>query len=256
MTERTIGFIVAEDEVLLRENLLKKIEACDPRLRCLGTAADGEDALALLNETMPDILVTDIRMPIMDGLELIEHSRRLSPDLGIVIVSGFGDFEYAQQAIRFGVSDYLLKPVQPDKLAVVLRRLRDRIDTDADKVDEEFGLGKDKLYDSLAEYADAMETWLVANLREKTQLGVLCERLKLKPAYAVKIYRKCKGVTPMRHLTVLRIRRACQLLTANPGLEIKQVADLVGYEDPLYFSRVFTRETGQTPSSWRAEKSS
>ena len=253
MAESVIGFIVAEDEVLLRKNLVKKILATDPRLRCLGTASDGEDALALLNETVPQILVTDIRMPVMDGLELIEKSLQLSPALGIVIVSGFDDFPYAQRAMRLGVSDFLLKPVQTDDLALALRRLRDRVDAEANEIEQEFGLGEDHLLKNLSEYADAMETWLRAHLNEEVHLGELCERLKLKPSYAVKIYKKCKGVTPMRHMTILRIRQACHLLSNGQALQIKQIAHLVGFDDPLYFSRVFGHETGCTPSEWRAK---
>ena len=73
VAEGTIGFVVAEDEAPLRANLVKKILSVDACFKCLGTASDGEDALALVNQTIPQILVTDIRMPVMDGLELIER---------------------------------------------------------------------------------------------------------------------------------------------------------------------------------------
>lgn len=252
MAETTIGFVVAEDEAPLRSNLVKKILTLDPSLRCLGAASDGEDALALVNKVVPQILVTDIRMPVMDGLELVERSLQISPSLGIVIISGFDDFSYAQRAIRLGVSDFLLKPVQTEDLAAVLRRLRDQIDAEADRAEQEFGLGEDRLLEHLSQYADAMEAWLRAHLDEEVHLAELCAKMKLKPSYAVKIYKKCKGVTPMRHLTVLRVRHACHLLVNSPALQVKQVAHLVGYEDPLYFSRVFSHETGLTPTEWRA----
>jgi len=248
-----IGFVVAEDEALLRQNLIKKILAADPALRCFGAASDGEDALALVNKTIPQILVTDIRMPVMNGLELIEKSLQFNPSLGVVIVSGFDDFPYAQRAIRLGVSDFLLKPVQTEELVVALRRLIHQIDAEASKAEQEFGLGDHRLLESLAEYADAMEAWLRAHLSEEVHLGEVCARLKLKPSYAVKIYKKCKGVTPMRHLTVLRVRHASHLLVNSPTLQIKQVAHLVGFDDPLYFSRVFNQETGHTPSEWRTK---
>ena len=248
-----IGFVVAEDETLLRENLVRKILAIDPLMKCLGTAPDGEDALALVNQTMAAILVTDIRMPVIDGLELIERCRQLNPTLGIIVVSGFDDFPYVQRAMRLGVSDYLLKPVQVSDLAAALRRLRDHVESQARAVEQEFGLGEGRSHDSLAEYADAMERWLIAHLREEVHLGDLCRRLKLNAPYAVKIYKECKGVTPMRHLVILRIRQACQILIHSPALQVKQVAHLVGYDDPLYFSRVFGQETGVTPTQWRTK---
>lgn len=251
-TDHKIGFVVAEDESLLRENLIKKILACDSRLACWGTARDGEEALCLVKETLPDILFTDIRMPVLSGLELIEKVRRVIPALGIIIVSGYNDFEFAQQAIRFQVTEYLLKPVSSEKLAATVARLCHLIDTSRIQRDGEFGLGPDGRFDSLSAYADAMDAWLTNNLRRKADLGTMCQGLGLKPAYAIKIYKRYKGTTPMRHLTVLRITEAKRILVRNPELEVKQVATLVGYSDQLYFSRVFSQETGMSPTTWRA----
>ena len=130
------------------------------------------------------------------------------------------------------------------------------LEAEASKAEQEFGLPEDRLFENLSEYADTMEAWLRAHLKEEVHLGELCARLKLNPSYAVKIYKKCKGVTPMRHLTILRIRQACHLLVNSPALQIKQIAHLVGFDDPLYFSRVFSQETGHTPSDWRNKDTS
>ena len=93
-----------------------------------GEAGDGELALPMILSTKPDILLTDIRMPFMDGLQLSELVKKELPETEIIILSGYDDFSYAQKAITCGVSEYLLKPIAPPKLLASLRRVRDRIE--------------------------------------------------------------------------------------------------------------------------------
>lgn len=91
-----------------------------------GTAGNGLEALALIERERPDILITDIRMPGCQGLELIERARRTVPDIEIIIISGYAHFEYAQTAIKLGVGDYLLKPIKKDELTATLSKLAQR----------------------------------------------------------------------------------------------------------------------------------
>lgn len=115
--------LVAEDELPILENLVQKLEALDLPIQIVGTASNGEDALALLNEHRPHILFTDIRMPLMDGLELIRRATASLPLLQVVIISGYDEFEYAQRALQYGAADYLLKPVNLARLRETTQRL-------------------------------------------------------------------------------------------------------------------------------------
>lgn len=127
MKNRKIKTIVVEDEVLLMRNIEKKIKQTDEAFEVIGCAYDGAEALKLIEENIPDVVFTDIRMPIMDGLRLTEILKDKYPQIYVVIVSGYDDFEYARKAIIYGVSNYLLKPVRVEELKETLEKLRKKI---------------------------------------------------------------------------------------------------------------------------------
>lgn len=119
--------IVAEDEKIIRDNTIRKIKARDPDFIIVGEFANSADALSFAMSNPVDILITDIRMPVMDGLELIKKIREYIPALQAIIISGYADFSYAQQAIRLGVDDYLLKPIKPDLLSQSLQKIKQKL---------------------------------------------------------------------------------------------------------------------------------
>ena len=112
-----------EDEIVTREGIRDNVDWKGNGFEFCGDAPDGEIALPLVKTTSPDVLITDIKMPFMDGLELCKFVRECLPDIKIVILSGHDEFEYAQQAIQLGVREYLLKPVTPHDLHQVLQRM-------------------------------------------------------------------------------------------------------------------------------------
>ena len=116
----TIKTIVVEDEVKILSNICSKICQLDPTFEIVGTAVDGREALEKIDLLRPQVVFTDISMPVMGGMELIKAVRDNYPSTVIVIVSGYSDFAYAQQAIRYGVSNYLLKPLENDSLIETL----------------------------------------------------------------------------------------------------------------------------------------
>lgn len=127
MKNYQIKVLVVEDENLLLKNMKKKITAVSPDFEIIGEAYNGREALEIIQNTPPDIVFTDIKMPIMDGLELSRILYEEYPDISTVIVSGYDDFEYARTVLTYRVQDYLLKPLQPDQLKRILFSLRDSI---------------------------------------------------------------------------------------------------------------------------------
>jgi YesN/AraC family two-component response regulator len=249
MAERRFSFAIAEDEEKMRDYLARKVAELDPRFVCVGTAADGEEAVDLIECRMPDLLVTDIKMPVLSGLELVKRIRRTNPDLRIVIVSGYSEFEYARTAIELGVDEYILKPVAVESLGETLRRVRIRLEASAGQVEAEFGLGGIRAGE--ADLVKAVGVYLKENYRQPYSLERLAEAFGCKSAYLLRLYRKATGSTPTQDLIRLRIEKAKRLLVGHPQIEVKQVAAAVGYEDPLYFSRLFKRETGLSPSAFK-----
>jgi Response regulator containing CheY-like receiver domain and AraC-type DNA-binding domain len=118
---------LVEDEPLIRENIRNAIAKSGEPYACIGEAGDGELALSIIRDLKPDILITDIKMPFMDGLTLSRHAKAISPWLRIIIVSGYDEFELARQAICVGVDNYLLKPVAAKDLVEALHKASDQI---------------------------------------------------------------------------------------------------------------------------------
>ena len=121
-----LKIFLAEDEVIVRETIKRMIPWEDLGFELVGEAADGEMALPLLFRQKPDLLITDIKMPFMDGLTLAKVAKKEIPGLKVVILSGYDDFNYAKQAINIGVEDYLLKPITKNALIERLTEIRSR----------------------------------------------------------------------------------------------------------------------------------
>ena len=111
-----IKIFLVEDEVVIRNGIKHSIQWEREGYEFVGEASDGELAYPLILKEKPDILITDIKMPFMDGLELSEAVKKELPDIKILILSGYNDFDYAKKAIGIGVTDYILKPVSAEKL--------------------------------------------------------------------------------------------------------------------------------------------
>ena len=116
---------LADDEQLIREGLAETIPWESLRMRLVGTAEDGRHALRGIREHKPDIVLTDIRMPYMDGLEMAENIRQRYPSIKIVIFSGFDEFEYAKAALQVEAVDYILKPFSFDKIRTAMDRVKE-----------------------------------------------------------------------------------------------------------------------------------
>ena len=126
---------LVEDESVIRDGLRDNIPWEQYGFRFVGEAADGEMALPLIRKARPDVLITDIKMPFMDGLSLSRIVSKEFPEMKIIIISGYDDFEYARQAIEVGVDQFLLKPITRLTLKKTLLELRDKIEQERDKKD-------------------------------------------------------------------------------------------------------------------------
>ncbi|WP_310831700.1 response regulator transcription factor [Paenibacillus pedocola] len=124
---RIITVIVAEDEPIIKNHIIHKIEQTAPDFKVVASTFNGKDALDAVLRLKPDVVFTDIRMPVSDGMELITNIRSVMPYLPIVVLSGYDDFEYARQALRLSVLDYLLKPLETDMLMKTLDHIRDQV---------------------------------------------------------------------------------------------------------------------------------
>ena len=123
-----IKVFLVEDEIVMRNGIKNNIPWEKEGLEFAGEASDGELAYPLIRKVQPDILITDIRMPFMDGLELSELVKKEFPRIKIIILSGYNEFDYAKQAIHIGVTDYLLKPITAAKLLEAVKKVEAKME--------------------------------------------------------------------------------------------------------------------------------
>lgn len=143
---------VVEDELLIRQSIRNVIEnMAGPYVFC-GEASDGEMALSMMQDLMPDILLTDIRMPFLDGFELIRHVKTMMPWLKVIIISGYGDFEYAQKAIALGVDEYLLKPIRSADIGTAIEKMARLVDETRAKNALAGGYDRDEIQNALHQH--------------------------------------------------------------------------------------------------------
>ena len=166
-----------EDESIIRETLRDTVPWAQCGYSFVGEASDGEMALPLIRNTRPDVLITDIRMPFMDGLELSRQVLDEFPDMKIIIISGYDDFEYAQKAIDIGVERYLLKPITKNTLIGVLRAVREKAEEENARKQDSARLLDDKEYVRYArrDFFERMVTGKLPEARiheEAAQIGL------------------------------------------------------------------------------------
>ena len=184
------------------------------------------------------LVLVDIRMPVMDGLELIRRLKQAGVQSRFAILSGYSDFEYARSAIRLGVENYFVKPLEPDEIHGFLSDLSRKLHTDApdsSAVDPQFA--------EILSYIDL-------HAADKLRLEDVADSLGYNKNYICHLFQKNIGMTYVQYLTRRRIEIAKDLLL-NTKLSMLDIAARCGFADGAYFTRVFKRETDQTPAEFR-----
>lgn len=209
----------------------------------IGEAENGYEGLKMIRDLEPDIVITDIRMPKMDGLEMIEKVKTMGIECMFVILSGYADFEYARQGLRLGVKEYLLKPATISDVKELLRKLSEE--------------GKEREEDEqTAEYSPAvkeMVSVIEENYGMRLGLDGFSDRFRLTPEYLSNLFAKETGMTFSNYLKKVRIEKAKELIL-NTDMKIYEVAYSVGYPDQKYFSKVFKEYTGVSAKQYAMDK--
>ena len=242
--------VIAEDEELQLNSLVKKVEKFCPGFTVVGTAQTGSQAYKLICEKAPDILISDIRMPVMTGIELMEKARIMFPELQFIIISGFSEFEYARSAIRLQVSDYLLKPVETEELQKALNKIRLKLQERAQE--ESAAFNGDSENKTAEQMAFAVIEYLQHHYNEEVNLNQIASALHYSPSYLTKIFVQQYNTTPSKYMISLRMQKAQQLLAHNPELSVRQIGETVGYPEQGYFSRIFKKYVGVSPLEYRS----
>jgi len=245
-----IKLLIAEDEETERTGLKNLVESFGLGLHICAVAEDGQQALDLAKEFLPEILLVDINMPRLSGLEFIERLRSILPDSKVIIISGYGEFSYAQRAVELHVFRYLLKPVSHAELFNTLNRAMEaytsrlwelnQIGSELTDAGASAQLPSRILHHIDTHYAD-----------ETMDLQSLAVLFSVSKSSLSRMIRQYTGKSFPTYLTDLRMKQAEHLLSDSRGRMVYEVAGMVGYSSQHYFCKVFKEYTGFSPSEYR-----
>lgn len=233
--------VIADDEKMALVMLRKFTDWEGLGLALAGEARDGEELLALIEDIRPDIVVTDIKMPVFSGLEIIAKTLEMGLKPYFLITSAYTDFAYTRQAMRLGVEDFLPKPIEKRELNEALGRIAGKIEKNGENKNMVSGLVRNACL-----YMDS-------HYGEKLSLESISAHFYISPNYFSALFKKEMGVNFLEYLTDVRMREAGKLL-ANPRYSIAEIAEMTGYRDASHFGVNFSKKYGMTPSAWRRQK--
>ena len=232
--------LIIDDEPKIRNglsNLLTRREGWE----VAGAYENAADALKYLAVNQVDVMITDIKMPEISGLELIARIRERDKKTAIIILSGYSNFQFAQRAIELGVSRYLTKPTNPRELICVLEETEKKLGGKQEK-EEDSGKIPNLFVQKAADY-------IKLNYSEKISIKEIADQLYLSPNYLSELFKKHTGKTISEYLTEYRLEKACQLLD-HAEYRVGDVSGMVGIHDGRYFSNMFKKKYGMTPTEY------
>lgn len=251
---KTKRILIVDDEPRTREGLKRTLEKWSEgqfEITCLDNAQTAMDYLSIRSV---HLLITDIRMPKMTGLKLIEILRKKKIQPIIIVISAYSEFEYAQEALRQGVINYLLKPIGKSKLIEAVEdALRRQEKWGKSKMIEKFidedliDIEESELYTRSIRQAI---TYIDEHYANDVSLKEVADLVHLNPSYLSTLFRDELNLSFTDYLTKVRIQRAKQLLLTT-DLHVTEIAESVGYNTPRYFNKVFKDNVGLTPTMFR-----
>lgn len=246
--------LIVDDEPIIRRGIKSLVDFEALGIETVLEAADGEQAFEIFQEALPDIVLADINMPGMSGLEFAEKVKTLNPITAVAMITGYDYFDYAQQAIKIGVEDYILKPVSRDDVQQLLHKLVKVVQQKASEnqaanlvhqYHEEQGLGDQEGYEGQIQQ-------LVERHFDNPDftLSMLAEELGLSVGYTSGLFKKLFQVSFKEYVLLKRLDKA-RILLLTSVLKNYEISEAIGFNDPNYFSSVFKKRFGESPNQYR-----
>lgn len=233
--------LVADDEEKLLVGLCSYYPWKDLGFEIVAKVRNGKEALSYVEAYPVDVILSDISMSEMTGIELAEVVQKQYPDIIIVFLSGYADFRYAQKAMSYGVREYILKPVKTDEIKRVFTAIKETLDFKRQAEKEPAGY--------YVNVIDRINHYISVHLSDAS-LERAAELVNLNANYVSTLYKQRTGRTFSEMLLRLRMEEAEKLLS-KPELKIYQIADTLGYENAKNFSRAFRSYFGYSPRDLR-----
>lgn len=240
--------LIVDDEAVVRRGIMLGVDWAALGCAVVGEASNGEEGLAAAERYSPNLIVTDVRMPHMDGVEMMRCLRERGYKGHIIVLSAYNDFDYARSALRHGAADYLLKPFRDQDLAAAVLRVRERDEARVSTQDDLLALPKgDK-----SKYVLQTLEYIAAHYAD-TDINItsIARSIGISEGHLSHVFKKETSYTALGYLTQYRIHMARKLLS-DCRYKVYEVAGMVGYRDVAYFGATFKKLTGLSPSEYQA----
>ncbi|MBO5474653.1 MAG: response regulator [Lachnospiraceae bacterium] len=238
----SVKLLIADDEESIRNGIRNYVRLHTDRIEQIYLAQNGQQALDAIIQYRPQIMLLDIQMPVMNGIEVMKEAAKAGILPRTIILSGYDDFKYAQQAIRYGVEEYVLKPCRSTEVMQLLNKLLDEIlgEEQKEPVREVSG---NMIVNQAVEY-------MREHYNEELTLVDVAEKVGISGGYLSTLFTQNLDAGFVETLNKIRIERACVYLEQNQ-MKTYEVAFKVGFRDEKYFSRIFKKVIGKTPSEYK-----
>ena len=250
-----IKVMIVDDEKYVRMGIKSETDWSLIGCEVVAEASNGEMGLEMADQFRPDLVISDIRMPKMDGIEMAGKLLEKYPETKVIFLTGYSEFEYARAAVRIGVSDYLLKPFQDGELEGAIQRLlhlHQNAPAASAELENELIILKKKEEISNRYVQTAIE-YIEKNYADSDfSIGKLAESMSVSEGHISRLFKSETDISINNYLTRFRIKRAMDLLK-DVNTKVYEVADSVGYQDIAYFSNTFKKLVGMSPSDYQRE---
>lgn len=238
--------LIVEDEEMIRKGIVLTVDWAALDCMVVGEASNGIEGLEAARRMEPTLIITDLKMPQMDGIEMLRTLREEGCNAYVIILTAYDHFSYAQSALRLGAVDYLLKPFHDGELENAINRLKSRVERSSDAA-ETIDIRKgDK-----SKYVLEAMAYISKHYNEPDiSVGTVAKSLNISEGYLSHTFKKETDYTLLNYLTRYRIHKAMELLK-DCRVKVYEVAEQVGYRDIAYFSAIFKKHTGVSPSEYQ-----
>ena len=249
----TTKVMIVDDEKYVRMGIKNETDWALIGCEVVAEASNGIEALEAAEQTRPDLVISDIRMPKMDGLELAEQLMARLPGIRIIFLTAYDEFEYARQAVRLGVSDYLLKPFEDGELEASVQKLlhlHPNTPASSKELEEKLvPLNVGSATDN--RYVKSAIDYITEHYNDPDfSIGVLADKIGVSEGYISRLFKSEADTGINNSLIRVRIRKAMDYLK-DPTVKVYEVAEKVGYQDIAYFSNTFKKLVGKSPSEYQ-----
>ncbi|MGN0666330.1 MAG: response regulator [Huintestinicola sp.] len=246
--------LIVEDDAALRFVYSKKKVWSDCGFSIEDQASNGRDALALIDKKQYDLILTDIQMSFIDGIELLREIRSKNIRSEVVLVSSYDEFEYARQGLVYGATDYILKPAEDNKLREMLLRVKERL-TSQRQLSKEVRAAAEQLGIAVSEEGMVYNfcRYFSDNSDRIITHEEMSEAFGFSKDYFGKLFKSHMGTSFNSFYSAVKIEKAKELLKTG-NYKNYEISDMLGYSTVDYFSKIFKEMTGETPTQFKSQK--